>query len=324
MTGSDALAERQIPVTLVSGFLGAGKTTLVNRMLRNADGLRLAVLVNDFGAVNIDAELIEGAVENVVALKNGCICCSLTGGLLAAISGVLRWPIPPDAIVVEGSGVADPLEVARALSDPELQRHAPLDGIVTIVDAAGFDAFDGEALALACQQVATADLVLLNKADLVDEATLVAMETRLATLAPGTRIIRCASADVPLCVLLGLAGTNVETGFACEPAPAAHDAFESIVIERSTPIPMQRLHDVLSQLPDRVYRVKGILHLAERPQQRFVLQATGRRASITVGKPWGDDPAGNRIVLIAARGALDASAMARLNGLAETEPLADG
>lgn len=214
MTDGDSPTERQIPVTLVSGFLGAGKTTLVNRMLRNADGLRLAVLVNDFGAVSIDAELIQGAVGNVVSLKNGCICCSLTGGLLAAISGVLRWPVPPDAIIVEGSGVANPLEVARALSDPELQRYAPLDGIVTVVDADGFDALDGEALALARQQVVTADLVLLNKTDLVDEATLVATESRLATLAPGTRIIRCAGADVPLPVLLGLAGTNVATGFA--------------------------------------------------------------------------------------------------------------
>jgi G3E family GTPase len=315
MIGLASTTRAAVPVTLVTGFLGAGKTTLVNRMLHEADGLRLAVLVNDFGAVNIDAELIEGAAEEVISLKNGCICCSLTGGLLAAVSGVLRRSNPPDAIVIERSGVADPQEVARALSDPDLQRYAPLDGIVTVVDAAGFAELDGEALTLARQQIATADLVLLNKADLADQAMLRAAETGLVALAPGIRIIRCTNAEMPLSVLLGLAGadagTELKGGTAEVRAAPAEEAFESVVIERSEPIEMQRLHDLLSHLPDRVYRVKGILHLAERPQTRCILQATGRRASITVGESWGENQPASRIVFIAAKGALDASFQAR-------------
>ncbi|MDX8530821.1 GTP-binding protein [Mesorhizobium sp. VK25A] len=322
------MTTRQVPVTLITGFLGAGKTTLINRVLRQADGLRLAVLVNDFGAVNIDAELIEGAAEEIISLKNGCICCSLTGGLLAAVSSVLRRPDPPDAIVVEGSGVTDPLEVARALSDPELQRYAPLDGIVTVVDAAGLANLDGEALELAQRQIATADLVLLNKADLADRSMLQAAEAHLMALAPGIRIIRCTDAEVPLSVVLGPAGSNAGAGFKCEAVDMstalAQEAFESIVIERSDPIEVQRLHDLLSRLPERVYRVKGILHLAERPQTRCILQAAGRRASITVGRPWADEPPGSRIVFIAAKGALDRSLIERwLDGASMMKPRRD-
>lgn len=310
---------RQVPVTLVTGFLGAGKTTLVNAMLRNAEGLRLAVLVNDFGAVNIDAELIEGKAEEVISLKNGCICCGLAGGLLAAISGVLRRPELPDAIVVEGSGVTDPAEVARALSDPDLQSFAPLDGIVTVVDAAGLGQLDGEVLALAERQIATADLVLLNKTDLVSKAALRAADIQVAKLSRGARIIHCVKAEVPLSVLLRIAGTNFATGFVCEPADAtarlAQEAFESLVIERKEPVLIRQLHALLSGLPDRVYRVKGILHLAERPDARCILQATGRRVSVTIDGAWDKEPASSRIVFIAARGVLDrASIEAQLAG----------
>lgn len=308
---ADNVQTRPVPVTLITGFLGAGKTTLVNSMLRNAEGLRLAVLVNDFGAVNIDAELIEGAAEDVIALKNGCICCSLAGGLLAAISGVLRRPDPPDAIIIEGSGVTDPLEVARALSDPELQRYAPMDGIVTVVDAMGIANLDGDALTLALRQVSTADLVLLNKIDLADQEALGRTEQRLMALASGVRIVHCTNAQVPLAVLLGLATTRPvsgsESGGIERSSLAAADAFESLVVEQTQPIRMQQIHDLLSRLPERAYRVKGFLHLVERPDVRCILQATGRRATITVGEPWGASPPTSRIVFIAAKGVLDRS-----------------
>ncbi|WP_165867659.1 GTP-binding protein [Mesorhizobium sp. DCY119] len=300
-----------VPITLITGFLGAGKTTLVNKMLHEANGLRLAVLVNDFGAINIDAELIDGVAEDVVALKNGCICCSLTGGLLAAVGSVLRRPDLPDAIVIEGSGVSDPLEVARALSDPDLQIHAPLDGIVTVVDTARAAELDEEAASLIERQILAADLVLLNKADLADPEQLAAMENRLAIEAPGVRLVRCANADVPLALLLGLARTNDgKYGKALrflECSAVADEAFESFVYEQPEPIETEWLYDLLSHLPDRVYRVKGVVYLAERPQMRCILQATGRRASITIDRPWTDERPGNRIVFVAAKGTINAS-----------------
>jgi G3E family GTPase len=303
---------------LITGFLGAGKTTLVNRMLRQADGLRLAVLVNDFGAINIDAELIEGITEDVIALRNGCICCSLTSGLLAAVSSVLRREQRPDAIIIEGSGVTDPFEVMRALSDPELQAHAPLDGILTVVDAAGIADLDEDALSLTQRQISTADLVLLNKIDLVDQTALQGIENQVAALAPGARIIHCINAEVPLAVLLGVAGANGEAGKQRAGGSSlimrAEDVFESVVIEQSEPIALQRLHNLLSSLPSRVYRVKGILHLAERADTRCILQATGRRAAIKIGQSWSSQPPSSQIVFVAAKGTLDASLIkSRLN-----------
>ncbi|WP_119387952.1 CobW family GTP-binding protein [Taklimakanibacter lacteus] len=305
MKSLSPVPQHPIPVTLLTGFLGAGKTTLVNRMLREAGGLRLAVLVNDFGAVNIDTELIEGTADEVIALSNGCICCSLTGGLLAAVSGVLRRPEPPDAIVIEGSGVSEPLEVVRALSDPELQRYAPLDAVVTIVDAGGIAHLDGDALGLALRQISAADLVLMNKVDLADEAAIRIAESRVAALAPGARIIRCVNAEVPLAVLLGLAGGK-QPGASSVP-PSAREAFETVTIERQQPIPTQRLHDLLSSLPERVYRVKGVLQLAERAEARCILQVTGKRATITIGEPWNGRQPRSQIVFIAAKGTLDRS-----------------
>ncbi len=300
-----------VPVTLITGFLGAGKTTLVNRMLRQANGLRLAVLVNDFGAINIDAELIDGVADDIVALKNGCICCSLTGGLLAAVSGVLRRRDLPDAIVIEGSGVSDPHEIARALSDPDLQSYAPLDGIVTVVDTARASELDDEAVSLVERQMSAADLILLNKVDLADAAELVTMESRLAAQMPGVRLVRCANADVPLALLLGLARTNDRKhGRAMrfpECSAVTDGAFESFVFEQPEPIAAERLYALLSRLPERVYRVKGVIYLAERPQTRCILQATGRRAAITIDRPWNGEIPGNRIVLVAAKGTLDPS-----------------
>lgn len=311
MNSSSPLPQHPIPVTLLTGFLGAGKTTLVNKMLREAGGLRLAVLVNDFGAVNIDAELIEGAAEDVIALNNGCICCSLTGGLLAAVSSVLRRPEPSDAIVIEGSGVSEPFEIVRALSDPELRRYAPLDAVVTVVDAAGIADLDGDALQLALRQISAADLVLMNKIDLADQVTLQIAESRVAALAPGARIIRCVDADVPLAVLLGLDGSTAQAGGSQARAssiPARADgAFETVTIERLQPISTRQLHNFLSSLPERVYRVKGFLYLTERADTRCILQATGKRAMITIGESWNGRQPRSRIVFIAAKGTLDRS-----------------
>lgn len=311
MTLPRASSRKVIPVTLITGFLGAGKTTLVNNMLRDAQGLRLAVLVNDFGAVNIDAELIETSAEEVISLKNGCICCSLTGGLLAAINGVLRRADTPDAIIIEGSGIAEPFEVASALSDPELQRYAPLDGIVTVVDATGICDLDGEALNIAIRQIAMADLVLLNKTDLIDEQKLELAENKLKQIAPDAKLVRSQNSDVPLSVLLGLAFKGLATNFQCDSVELSkgplETAFESFVIERFEPIGAQKLHDLISQLPERVYRVKGVIHLAERPEVRCILQSTGKRAAITIGEAWRDRNPCSQIVFIAAKGALTQS-----------------
>src|SRR6266550_4602214 len=124
-----------VPILLVAGFLGAGKTTVVNHLLAHAEGRRIAAVVNDFGAINIDSELIAGASDGVVSLTNGCICCSLEGDLLRTLAGILRRNPRPDHIVIETSGVADPADIVRNLMDPVIWKEAPLDTVLCVLDA---------------------------------------------------------------------------------------------------------------------------------------------------------------------------------------------
>src|ERR1700744_5918874 len=154
-------AEMAVPVVLVAAFLGAGKTTVVNHLLAHAGGKRIAAVVNDFGAINIDAELIAGASDGVVSLSNGCICCSLEGDLLRTLATLLRRNPQPELIVIETSGVADPTDVVRNLMDPVIWREAPLETVLCVVDAT----IDVAKLddALLRSQIRAADVVALSK-----------------------------------------------------------------------------------------------------------------------------------------------------------------
>src|SRR5690349_2903405 len=157
-----------IPILLVAGFLGAGKTTVVNHLLAHAEGRRIAAVVNDFGAINIDAELIAGASDGVVSLANGCICCTLEGDLLRTLANILRRDPKPEAIVIETSGVADPADIVRNLLDPVILREAPLETVLCVLDAAAPPAALEDPLLLA--QLRMADVVALSKTDLADDA----------------------------------------------------------------------------------------------------------------------------------------------------------
>src|SRR3954447_20230155 len=159
-------AEVSVPVVLVAGFLGSGKTTVVNHLLAHAEGRRIAAVVNDFGAINIDAELIAGAADGVVSLSNGCICCSLESDLLRTLAGLLRRDPRPELIVIETSGVADPLDVVRNLMDPVIWREAPLETLLCVVDATIPEAMLADPLLRS--QLRAADIVALSKLDLAD------------------------------------------------------------------------------------------------------------------------------------------------------------
>ena len=167
--GGQAIDDRSGPDD--HGFLGAGKTSLINNLLAEPQGRRLAIVVNDFGAIDIDAQFLAGVAEGVVSLKNGCICCSLQGDLLATLSTLLRREPVPDAIVIETSGVSDPAEIVGALLDPVIWRAAALDAVICVADARQLA--DQPGLpddALWQSQLRTADFVALTKTDLVDEA----------------------------------------------------------------------------------------------------------------------------------------------------------
>src|ERR1700678_4571064 len=180
-------AEVSVPVLLVVGFLGSGKTTVVNHLLANADGRRIAAVVNDFGAINIDAELITGAAGGVVSLSNGCICCSLEGDLLRTLALLLRRDPQPELIVIETSGVADPTDVVRNLMDPVIWHEAPLETVLCVVDATTPIAMLDDALLRS--QVRAADVVAFSKADLADAAGYARVRDAVRAMRPAAVLV---------------------------------------------------------------------------------------------------------------------------------------
>ncbi|MDZ8186005.1 MAG: GTP-binding protein [Nostoc sp. ChiSLP02] len=192
-----------MPVTIITGFLGSGKTTLLNHILNNQQGLKTAVLVNEFGEIGIDNELIVSTGENMVELNNGCICCTINNDLVDAVYKVLERQENLDYLVVETTGLADPLPVALTFLGTELRDLTRLDSIITVVDAANYslDLFNSQA---AYNQVAYGDVIILNKTDLVDEDTLNELERKINEVKEGARILRTTRSQVPLPLILSV------------------------------------------------------------------------------------------------------------------------
>ena len=205
-----------IPLSLLTGFLGAGKTTLLNRVLSESHGSRIAVIVNEFGEVGIDGALVNGAEGGVVELTNGCLCCATRGQLLVAIHAVLQADPLPDAILVETSGLADPFPVLSELAHSSLVEELQVDGVITVVDSENFDR-NLDAADAAFQQITAADILLVNKTDLVEPEIPGLIESGIRVLNPYARVLPCVACDVPLSVLIG-----ARTGAKPLPADTGH------------------------------------------------------------------------------------------------------
>lgn len=287
-----------IGVTVIGGYLGSGKTTLVNHLLRTADE-RLAVLVNDFGDVNIDADLITHHDGATMELANGCICCSLVDGFAAALDTIDGLAPRPERLVIEASGVADPATVAAYAHTPGLA----LDAVVVLVDVEtvrerAADAYVGQTV---LGQLVSADLLVVNKLDLVDGDTLADVERWLAELAPGAAHLRTVDAQVPPELLFGrsLAADRA----APTRRTAGHTQFESWSWSGTAPIERVAVEAAMTELPAAVLRLKGTLVIVGRDDPH-VLQRAGRRWTLRADRH-GQPITVSRVVAIGEPGAID-------------------
>ncbi|WP_433850778.1 CobW family GTP-binding protein [Brucella pseudogrignonensis] len=296
---------KSVSFTLITGFLGSGKTTLLNKLLTEPHGMRIAVIVNDFGSVNIDAELLEKSGADSISLTNGCVCCTLTNGLVGTVSELMSREQPPEHIVLEASGVAEPYGIIQvALSNPALR----LNGIVCLVDADRLldDLKNPSLEQLIRKQTIASDLVIINKTDVAIPAQVDEVSEWLAWAQPTARVISTTFGDVPAALLLG---ASSRSGFFAFEADSHHsDTFATFTFVSERPLDDGQLRHLMEDLPQGVLRVKGILRLASSPTNWSVLQSTVRRWSIDVDYGHRDNSLAE-IVVIGIKGEFDAKQM---------------
>jgi len=294
-----------VPVLLVAGYLGAGKTTLLNHLLANPGGRRIAAIVNDFGSIDIDAGLLGTVSEGVVSLKNGCICCSLQGDLLRTLASVIKRASPPDAIVIETSGISDPAEIIRNLMDPVIFKVAPLETVVTLVDARRV--MDEPGLAqdpLWRSQLRAADFVLLTKTDLLADGERMRIVEIIGRHKPASVLFDVVDGAVAPDLLFGR--TVAEPRVISKPAPSASEPFASVSWSSQSPLSLARFQRVVSTLAPRTLRMKGVFLFTDHPGQPMLFQCVGARATLSASPLPPPDGLTAQLVLIGREGEIDA------------------
>ena len=334
-----APSREPIDLTVIGGFLGAGKTTLLNALLREAGDRRLAVLVNDFGAINIDAELVQAREGEMISLRNGCICCAVSGDFIGELALLRDRDDPPEHVVVEASGVADPGAIVGLGDMPGYRRDAAV--IVADAETVRLRADDDATGPMIRRQLRAADLIVLNKSDLVTQPELAGTHAWLRDLAgSSTAIVQTSFGAVPVDVVLGAKPHAARPAAAASSPPdalahdhhaehdhhedhdhgghdhAPHPDFETWSWSGTAPVSGTGLVAALEALPEGIVRAKGLLHLREDPQRRYLLQLVGRRYSIEADRPWGEATPASQLVVIGLPGSVDAAGLtAMIEGL---------
>jgi len=324
------MTEKLLPVTIISGYLGSGKTTLLNHILENQVGLRTAVLVNEFGEIGIDNELIIKTEEDMIELNNGCICCTINGELLKTISKILEKSKEIDYLIVETTGLADPLPVAMTFAAGNLREKIRLDSIITLIDAENFD-FNLKKADVAYSQILYGDILLLNKCDLVTEKQLKRVEMKINEIKKEPRILRSINSEVELQTIISVGLFETDTfefqesirDYSHDHSPHSHDhsshshdhsshshdhsshshdlvnnieGFSSVSFETSKPFSLRKFQNFLdNQISENVFRAKGILWFQE-SERKHIFHLAGKRFSLD-DEEWTKEKS-NKIVLI--------------------------
>ena len=311
------IPKRGMPVTIITGFLGSGKTTLLNHILQNQQDLKVAVLVNEFGDINIDSQLLVSVEENMMELSNGCICCTINDGLVDAVYSVLERGDRIDYMIVETTGVADPLPIALTFLGTELQHLTRLDSILTVVDSEAFTSehFQSDA---AYAQIMYGDIIILNKTDLVSEEKLQELDTYINKTKSKARILRSQMGIVPIPLILdveidqsAIAPTEKidhehdhQHDANCQhdhhehhhSAHLENDGFISISFQSDRAFDLDKFQNFLDKkLSIDVFRAKGILRFAS-IDKRYVFQLSGKRYELKNDDR--DKPINNQLVII--------------------------
>ncbi len=333
----------KIPVTVITGFLGAGKTTLIRHLMANPQGKRLAILVNEFGTLGVDGDILKSCadancpVENIVELANGCICCTVADDFIPTIEALMALPTKPDHIIIETSGLALPKPLLKAFDWPAIRSRITVDGVIALADAEAVAAgrFAPDVAAVEAQraadpsidhetplsevfedQIACADIILLSKADLAGDAGLAAARAAIsAELTRSVPMLPMTEGIIDPRVILGL-NSRAEDDIAARPShhdghdDHEHDDFESIVVDLPEISDPEALTAAIIRLAreQHILRVKGHVAVAGK-SLRLLVQAVGARVRHQYDKPWGDTPRRSQLVVIAEHHDIDPKAI---------------
>ena len=329
----------KIPITIITGFLGAGKTTLIRHLIKNSHGVRIALIVNEFGSLGVDKELINGSCfdsslsPDIIELANGCICCTVSEDFVPTIESLIELPEPPDHIIVETSGLAMPKSLVQAFNWPELRSRVTVDGVVAIIDGPSFksDLFfkdtkntlknreadlnvdhDNPLREVFEDQLLCADLVIINKIDLLENNDLSDVQTSILQIVrPGVKVLSSIRCALNSCVILGV-GNTIGQNINYTPHLHDHDEFESFVVKLASIEDPKSLEDRISQAAEtyNILRVKGFVEVSGK-DMRHVIQAVGPRVDRYYDRPWNKVETRSSALVVIGETGLDKDAIVR-------------